>query len=273
MGITQPGKKLGSGRKAVVYEWGEKQVLKLYEPRITKDRVEYEYKASLFARESGLPVPSVSGVIEHDNRYGIIIDRITGRDMLRSMLFTGISKMAQYARIMAELQVKVNSIKADKSILPLKQNIADRIDREKFIPSYIKNAATDILNKLPDNNVFCHYDLHPGNVILSPRGPVIIDWMTAGSGDRLADMARTWVLIKMPSIPWTIYWFYYPRMRYFYHEYFKQYNSIQPIDKIQFELWKIPVLAARITEEQSEARKRFLLSVLEKRLKKSRFLV
>jgi aminoglycoside phosphotransferase (APT) family kinase protein len=40
----------------------------------------------------------------------------------------------------------------------------------------------------------CHFDLHPGNVIVSAKGWVVIDWLTASSGPPAADFARTLVL-------------------------------------------------------------------------------
>jgi aminoglycoside phosphotransferase (APT) family kinase protein len=39
-----------------------------------------------------------------------------------------------------------------------------------------------------------HLDLHPGNVILSRRGPVVIDWTNARAGDPALDIAVTWVI-------------------------------------------------------------------------------
>jgi len=40
----------------------------------------------------------------------------------------------------------------------------------------------------------CHGDFHPGNVMLSDRGPMIIDWVDACRGNPLADVARTSIL-------------------------------------------------------------------------------
>jgi aminoglycoside phosphotransferase (APT) family kinase protein len=39
-----------------------------------------------------------------------------------------------------------------------------------------------------------HFDLHPDNVLLSPSGPVVIDWAIARAGDPALDVAMTWVL-------------------------------------------------------------------------------
>jgi aminoglycoside phosphotransferase (APT) family kinase protein len=46
-----------------------------------------------------------------------------------------------------------------------------------------------------DGGAVVHGDLHPGNVLLSPDGPVVIDWSNAGPGDRAADVATTWMLL------------------------------------------------------------------------------
>ena len=39
-----------------------------------------------------------------------------------------------------------------------------------------------------------HMDLHPENVMLSPAGPVVIDWTNARAGDPALDVAMTWVI-------------------------------------------------------------------------------
>jgi Ser/Thr protein kinase RdoA (MazF antagonist) len=39
-----------------------------------------------------------------------------------------------------------------------------------------------------------HMDFHPDNVMLSSRGPVVIDWSNARAGDPALDVAMTWIL-------------------------------------------------------------------------------
>ena len=46
-----------------------------------------------------------------------------------------------------------------------------------------------------------HLDLHPLNVILSPKGPVVIDWSNAARGAGPADVALTWLVIMAAEIP------------------------------------------------------------------------
>jgi len=52
------------------------------------------------------------------------------------------------------------------------------------------------LHAIPYEGAFLvHFDLHPDNVILSPRGPMAIDWTNAHAGNPDADVAMTWVIL------------------------------------------------------------------------------
>jgi hypothetical protein len=46
-----------------------------------------------------------------------------------------------------------------------------------------------------------HFDLHPDNVLLSARGPMVIDWSNASRGEAADDVALTWVILSTSSIP------------------------------------------------------------------------
>ena len=43
-----------------------------------------------------------------------------------------------------------------------------------------------------------HLDLHPMNVMITPTGPIVIDWPNAARGDPLTDVAVTLVLLTCP---------------------------------------------------------------------------
>jgi aminoglycoside phosphotransferase (APT) family kinase protein len=51
------------------------------------------------------------------------------------------------------------------------------------------------LHEIPfEGERLLHLDLHPDNVLLSPEGPVVIDWTNARVGDPALDVALTWVI-------------------------------------------------------------------------------
>jgi aminoglycoside phosphotransferase (APT) family kinase protein len=51
------------------------------------------------------------------------------------------------------------------------------------------------LHAIPfEDGQLLHVDLHPDNVLLSGRGPVVIDWTNARAGKPAFDVAVTWVI-------------------------------------------------------------------------------
>ena len=51
------------------------------------------------------------------------------------------------------------------------------------------------LHEIPfEGERLLHLDLHPENVLLSARGPVVIDWTNARAGDPGLDVALTWAI-------------------------------------------------------------------------------
>ena len=53
------------------------------------------------------------------------------------------------------------------------------------------------LHAIPfDGGSLIHFDLHPDNVLVSQRGPVVIDWTNARGGSAAADVAMTWLILE-----------------------------------------------------------------------------
>ena len=116
------------------------------------------------------------------------------------------------------------------------------------------------MNGLSDGQAVCHGDYHPGNLVMTHRGPLVIDWMSASHGNPVADVARTTLMFRMARVPE-----YYSAetqravelaRRSFYDAYLSAYLTRRtfPVDEI--EAW-IPVLAAArlcegIVEEEAE---------------------
>jgi len=61
---------------------------------------------------------------------------------------------------------------------------------------------SELLSQLDDGRRgVCHFDFHPGNVLVGPDGWVVIDWLTVANGPPAADLARTLVLLGPLAAP------------------------------------------------------------------------
>ena len=64
---------------------------------------------------------------------------------------------------------------------------------------HVRNLADlhDRLHTIPfHGGSLIHFDLHPDNVLVSPQGPVVIDWTNAHGGSAAADVAMTWLILE-----------------------------------------------------------------------------
>ncbi|WP_324607779.1 phosphotransferase [Paenibacillus sp. IHBB 10380] len=132
-----------------------------------------------------------------------------------------------------------------------------------------KQIIIDMLNSLPDGNMICHYDFHPDNIIISPNGPIIIDWLNLLVGNREADVTRTSMMIQSDSLPPNApSWLIHREFREFFNkEYLTEYIKLTDMNDGFLERWMIPTLAARIDEMQGEYRQE-IKDKLQIRLKK-----
>ena len=76
--------------------------------------------------------------------------------------------------------------------------MADCRRRPWRLPEHARTLARlhDELHRIPcDDGVLLHLDLHPKNVLLAARGPVVIDWANARGGVAALDPALTWVIL------------------------------------------------------------------------------
>ncbi len=64
-----------------------------------------------------------------------------------------------------------------------------------------KHAIAQHAAGLPDGDQVCHGDFHPDNIMLTPAGPRVIDWNNATSGNPLADIAWTSLILRMGEAP------------------------------------------------------------------------
>ena len=122
-----------------------------------------------YVGERGYPVPRIEEVRAGGTE--IIMARIDGRSMLDELGRRPWRTMALLSEL-ADLHDRLHAISAPG-----------------WLPEFSAGGAV------------LHLDLHPLNVLMTARGPVVIDWANARAGAPLADVALTYALLRGGHIP------------------------------------------------------------------------
>ena len=190
---------IAAGREAEIYAWGEGSVLRLFREQRPPLAIEREAAAMRAVRASFPLVPEVRGEASALGRPGLILERVDGIDLL-----TRIDKKPwtiwNAGAISGGLHAQVHDIEAP-AVMP---SLRDRINgslAQPLVPPHLAEYARRELESLPDGDRLCHGDFHPGNILLSSHGPIVIDWPNAARGDPTADLARTIMMIEAAALP------------------------------------------------------------------------
>jgi len=158
---TPSGLPLAAGRDADVFALGDDRILRRC--RNPSFRCERQGEIMEWARTQGFPVPRVYSVAGPD----IVMERVAGRDMVEELLADAIDAPT-IGRQLGELLRTLHA-------LP--------------VP-----AGT------PAGHRIRHLDLHPENVLLSPHGPVVIDWSNADFGPAGVDTALSALILAQIAV-------------------------------------------------------------------------
>jgi aminoglycoside phosphotransferase (APT) family kinase protein len=159
-------RRLAAGRSADVYDLGGGRIVRRYHNRARP--AEGEAEVISWAGAHGVPVPEVFDVAGPD----IVMEKVDGPTMLADLARRP-WRLLRHAALLARLHQQVHAVPG-----------LDRL-RAPF----------------GDGPALLHLDLHPANVLLSPRGPVVIDWEGAGRGPAEADLAVCWIIVAMSAVP------------------------------------------------------------------------
>jgi aminoglycoside phosphotransferase (APT) family kinase protein len=189
--LTSPGKKIGQGVTAEVFEYGDGRVLKLARPGIERWVLEHEARTTQAAFESGAPAPQVFEVVEHDGRIGIVYPRYEGETLL-AKLIRGSVTPSQVGETMARVHHGLHAGAYQGDLVPFHAFVTRWLRglEEKGIEPDVVSIATKVLDELPRSGAVCHGDLHSDNILMTADGPVILDWLSAVSADPMVDLAR-----------------------------------------------------------------------------------
>ena len=189
------GEKIGEGVFADVHAWAPGQVVKLCKPGIPQWVVRHEARMTHAVFAAGGPAPEVLGEVTLDGRFGIVLHRLDGPTLAQATR-TGAITREQAGAILATLCLAVHKTPPPPDALSLREAMDARLRFAGGVLSErITNGVLALIEHLAADDVLCHSDVHPGNVIMTAQGPRLIDWLGAARAPVAYEMAQCHVLI------------------------------------------------------------------------------
>ncbi|HUF00387.1 MAG TPA: aminoglycoside phosphotransferase family protein [Anaerolineales bacterium] len=254
---------IAQGRTAEIYVWDNHQILKLYRAWCPPVWVEHEARIARAVYEAGIPSPKAGEIVEANSRRGLLYQHLDGVSMLQDMN-TRPWNLFKHARLLAELQAKIHQ-ESIPGLPSYKDRLHDDIGKAPQLTDDWRRGVFALLEALPDRQNVCHGDYHPGNVLLTQTGPVVIDWMTACSGSPWADVARTSLILSIgakaagkqvsPVLRMMI--------RLYQRAYMDRYHVLRPDMENERKRWMPVIAAARLNENITVERDALIRTVKE----------
>jgi len=259
--------KIAEGREAEMFAWEDGRVLRLLRNADGQSQNRRQAAALKSARASGVRVPAVFGETTTMGRPGLIMERCDGTDYITLM---GKQPWLVFSvgTLSGRVHAKLHEATASHDLPALRLLLRERIASCDRLSDKIKRFALESLDRLPDGVSLCHGDFHPGNMLRTPEGPVVIDWTNATRGDPDADVARTNLMLRVgeppPGSPVIVRLLARVGGRILLWRYLRAYRRQRSVATSALSRWEVPIAAARVAEG-IESEIPGLLAFLERR--------
>lgn len=239
---------MAQGRTAEIYAWEDHQILKLYRDWCPPNWVDYESQIASAVYEAGIPSPQPGGIVEVNGRRGLLYEHLEGISMLEDMNARP-WRMLKHARALAELHTAIHR-KCIGGLPSYKDRLCYDVGHAPQLAEPLREKVLAMLDLLPEGQNVCHGDFHPGNVMLTRNGPIVIDWMTACSGNPWTDVARTCLLLTTgaKAAGKQIHPFVRLAIRLYHHTYLQRYLALHDPGAEQWKDWMPIIAAGRLNE-------------------------
>lgn len=187
---------IARGLSAEVYAWDADTVLKLFLPHASSFNADYEANCSAALAQFPLPLAPFHRRLDIQGRLGLLFQRMPGPSGL-ARIGQAPWQLLPVLFAMAAAQARINACTAPAVLLDLHDRLQHQITHQTALTAVERDRVLAYLERLPREDALCHGDLHPGQLILTPAGAVVIDWANAARGCPAADVARSWLLLRM----------------------------------------------------------------------------
>ena len=249
--MSRPGQLVAVGRTSDVYAFGPAAVVKVPRPSVPAHWAADEAEFTAAVRDLGAPAPAVLDVVQVQRRDAIVFERVRGPSMWE-LILDGPQNAAAFGKELADVHRRILRAGLPVAVSGLVGRMQRKIIEIKQFSKAERNRALHILEGLPRGAALLHGDLHPGNVLMSPAGPVAIDWFDAAIGHPVADVVRSSLLIRpfesvvdRPHMPRVAR----PVLRELHESYVSAMHDVLSLPRDELCQWEAVVAASRLAEE------------------------
>jgi aminoglycoside phosphotransferase (APT) family kinase protein len=262
--LTSP---IAVGRTAEIFAWEDGHILKLTRPAFPAHLADQEWRNARLAWELGVPVPRPIEILDVAGRRGVVFERCDGPTMAQAIR-RSMWRIAAYGRQLARIHAAVHAApahhKAVRALPSYHDRVAWNLERATLLPDALKAQVRPIVARLPDGEALCHADFHPENILLTEKGPVVIDWEGCLHGDPVADVAATclWIRAALNFDTGLRGWLRRRLGQRFEHSYRTEYERQAPHRLARLDTW-IGIQAACRADEEHRDQISHLLALVE----------
>jgi aminoglycoside phosphotransferase (APT) family kinase protein len=201
IGRAASGYPFAAGREADVFLLDDARVLRRY--RYATDTT-HEAQVMAYAADHGYPVPTVHAACGSD----MVLERLHGPTMAqaglagRMSLHEGAVMLADLLRRLHELPPRSSGAGTTEDGTTEDGTTEDGTTEDGTTEDGTTKDGTtknDSATTMAGETIV-HLDLHPENVILTERGPMVIDWRNARDGPADLDTALTALILAQVAI-------------------------------------------------------------------------
>lgn len=196
---------------------------------------------------SSIKMPVIHEVSVIDGNWAISMDWIKGKT-LEQLMAENPDKMDTYINKMVDIQCEIHD-----QYMPLLSKLKDKMARQikslGQIDEIKKYELLTRLDSMPKHIKLCHNSYEPKNIIINDEGTYVINWGSARQGNASADVAKTYLLLKLnhPEIA---------------DKYLDRYCLQSGTSKRYVQAW-LPIVAAAQLDKGIESEKEFLLKWID----------
>lgn len=184
-------------KKKTIYRDGN-TLVKLFDESYSVASVLNEALNQARLEETELNIPKLQEVSKIDGKWAISMEFIEGKT-LEILIKENPDRIDDYLNLFVDTQIDMHS-KRSTLLRKLHDKMVDKID-ETDLDETIKYDLKTRLAGFEKHNKVLHGDYQLSNVIVDNSGKVfIVDWSHATQGNASADVAMTYLLMKMDKM-------------------------------------------------------------------------